>query len=161
MGNLGSHGNVWETCLQLLERKGYDLSVVTTERDDAPDDWRAEKDGFRFFADNPIELIGLVAIYEELRPTDSRAYWWTAQTRRDVELQAALYTEAAERMRRRADALRALREADAAAWQEEIRERSEETSDDALLADALGITLGELDRVLGDPLLQDLGRPRR
>jgi hypothetical protein len=40
------------------------------------DVWRAERDGFSFQADNPIELIGLASIYLKLQPKEAKEYWW-------------------------------------------------------------------------------------
>lgn len=68
---LSSYPNVHNTCLILLERKGYVLRCEMPE-----ENWIAEKDGFKFFADNPIELLGLVAIRQELQPAADTEYWW-------------------------------------------------------------------------------------
>lgn len=38
--------------------------------------WIAEKDDYDFLADNPIELLGLVGIYEHKQPTEDVPYWW-------------------------------------------------------------------------------------
>ena len=71
MSLLSSYINVFNTCLVLLQRRGYALRY---ER--ANDAWFAEKAGFAFRGDNPIELLGLVAIYEEIRPSTGVEYWW-------------------------------------------------------------------------------------
>ena len=63
MSQLSSYPNVFNTCLVLLRREGFDLSY-----DKVHDSWQAEKDGFSFRADNPIELLGLTAIYEKMQP---------------------------------------------------------------------------------------------
>jgi hypothetical protein len=55
----------------LLRREGFNLAY-----DKASDSWRAEKDGFSFRADNPIELLGLTTIYEKLQPKEQKEYWW-------------------------------------------------------------------------------------
>ncbi len=38
--------------------------------------WIARKGEFYFCADNPIELLGLVAIYDYVQPDEDRDYWW-------------------------------------------------------------------------------------
>jgi len=40
------------------------------------ENWLAMKDGFSFRADNPIELLGVVGIYEEIKPATDSEYWW-------------------------------------------------------------------------------------
>jgi hypothetical protein len=78
MPRLGSAGNVYNSCLRLLRTRGYHLHAeeVTAEGDLF---WYAEKDGFSFVGDNPIELLGLTAIYEAVSPLDAQSaqpYWW-------------------------------------------------------------------------------------
>jgi len=80
VSNLHAHANVWETCLQLLERRGFALRVELGEGDDEPDVYWAERDGFSFSAWNPIELLGLTAIYEDVKPQSGAPYWWSANT---------------------------------------------------------------------------------
>jgi GrpB-like predicted nucleotidyltransferase (UPF0157 family) len=76
MASLGSHANVWNTCLALLHQKGYRVQVSLDPEDGPSHGWFAEKADFSFAADNPIELLGLVAIFEEVKPADDRPYWW-------------------------------------------------------------------------------------
>ena len=38
--------------------------------------WEAQKDGYDFLADNPIELLGLATVYEVVSPTNDEPYWW-------------------------------------------------------------------------------------
>ncbi len=40
------------------------------------DVWFCEKDGFLFRADNPVELLGLAAIRQSLKPKENTEYWW-------------------------------------------------------------------------------------
>jgi hypothetical protein len=77
---VSSHFNVWNTCLHILRERGFELEV---DGESLPDGsyppnalWIAHKDGFSFCGDNPIELLGLVAIYDHLKPTENRNYWW-------------------------------------------------------------------------------------
>ena len=71
MSLLSSYPNVWNVCLVLLRRDGFSLA-----HNQANDTWTAEKNGYSFLADNPIELLGLAAIYERLKPAQDREYWW-------------------------------------------------------------------------------------
>jgi len=79
---LSSHANVYNTCLLILRGRGYELSVegeLDADQIIEPSSlhWIAEKDDFRFLADNPIELLGLSAIYEHKKPTSHESYWWS------------------------------------------------------------------------------------
>lgn len=69
MPALSYYANVHNTALVILERKGY---RVWTEGET----YRAEKDGWDFLADDPVQLLGVVSIYEFHRPTSFREYWW-------------------------------------------------------------------------------------
>ncbi|MBP3956500.1 hypothetical protein J8F10_14570 [Gemmata sp. G18] len=77
---LASHSNVHNTCLRILDARGYTLRVTgeVIEEGQYPTDchWIAEKDDFYFCADNPIELLGLVAIRDYMQPTEDVPYWW-------------------------------------------------------------------------------------
>ncbi|ATQ74008.1 hypothetical protein CR152_05350 [Massilia violaceinigra] len=77
---LGSHFNVYNTCLLILRDRGFKMHVQGEMDGEGcyPTDalWIAEKDGFRFMGDNPIELLGLVAIYDEVQPAADLPYWW-------------------------------------------------------------------------------------
>lgn len=84
---LTSHVNVWETCLQLMNRRGYRLEMSYADAADGADDedlssWSATKNGFTFLAGDSIQLLGLVAVYEDVQPEDDRDYWWRASTDR-------------------------------------------------------------------------------
>lgn len=71
MPALSAAANVPNTALVILQRKGF---CVWT--DDAEKWWFAERDGWDFMADDPIQLLGLVAIFEFQQPTEFREYWW-------------------------------------------------------------------------------------
>jgi hypothetical protein len=77
---LSSNANVYGTCLRILRSRGFELEV---RGDPEPDgsypvgkSWVARKGGFYFCADNPIELLGLVAVYDHVQPVEPRSYWW-------------------------------------------------------------------------------------
>ncbi len=77
---LASHLNVYNTCLRILAERGYALRVSGEVKEEGqfPTDclWIAEKDDFYFCADNPIELLGLVAVRDHLQPEEDVSYWW-------------------------------------------------------------------------------------
>ena len=41
--------------------------------------WIAERDCFYFCGDNPIELLGLVAVYDHVQPERDVPYWWVVE----------------------------------------------------------------------------------
>jgi hypothetical protein len=84
MNNLHAHANVWDTCLQLLLRRNYGLRIEIGVDDDDPYVYRAEREGFSFTAWNPIELLGLTAIHEDVQPSAARPYWWSANDARTL-----------------------------------------------------------------------------
>jgi hypothetical protein len=68
---LSSYPNVFNTCLVLLHRQNFSLRY-----EKGRDVWLAEKNGFKFQADNPIELLGLATIYGEINPSADLEGWW-------------------------------------------------------------------------------------
>ncbi len=96
MASLATHINVWETCLQQLHRNGFTLRVEFDE-DERPRYWYAERDRFDFVADNPIELLGLTSVYEDIRPTRDDPYWWSASTDTSIQILDHLYRNAEDR----------------------------------------------------------------
>ncbi len=77
---LAANFNVYNTCLRILVSRGFDLEVdgEIIEEGSYPTDlmWTATKDNFCFRADNPIELLGLVAISDYTHPKEDVGYWW-------------------------------------------------------------------------------------
>ncbi len=71
MPALGYYTNVHNTALVILQRKGYRLW-----RDPGTDHLCAEKEGWDFMADDPVQLLGLVAIHEVKQPASFCEYWW-------------------------------------------------------------------------------------
>jgi len=82
---LGSHLNVYNSCLFILRERGFKLEINDEPNADGSYSsdvlWCAEKDGFRFMADNPIELIGLIAVYDYVKPEEDKPYWWHIEGR--------------------------------------------------------------------------------
>lgn len=75
MPALGEYPNVYNSALAVLSSKGFQVWF-----DEKADMYCAEKDGWDFMADNPISLLGLVAIFEHARPTAYKEYWWRQAT---------------------------------------------------------------------------------
>ena len=71
MSDLSAHLNVYNTALVVLERKGWALRY-----DKLREWWFATKDGWEFLAEDPMQLLGLVAIYESHAPLAKSEYWW-------------------------------------------------------------------------------------
>lgn len=74
---LTSHANVENTCLRILRDRGFKLSLEDDENGAWGYLWIAEKDGFRFCAWNAIELLGLVAIFDHVKPKEDTPHWWS------------------------------------------------------------------------------------
>ena len=74
MPALGAYANVFNTSLVILQRKGFRVWT-----NDSEEEWFAEREGWDFMADDPIQLLGLVSIYEFQHPTEYREYWWQHQ----------------------------------------------------------------------------------
>ena len=71
MPSLFAYRNVENTALVLLGQRGYQCWC------DPPADYcYAEKEGWDFRAGNWVELLGIVAIFETLKPEEYREYWW-------------------------------------------------------------------------------------
>ena len=71
MADLSAYANVYNTALVVLSRKGWSIS-----RDATKDWWYARKDGWELLADDPMQLLGLVAIHEHQSPEQKHEYWW-------------------------------------------------------------------------------------
>ena len=71
MADLSAYVNVYNTALVVLEKKGWALRF---DSDHAW--WYAKKGDWEFLADDPTQLLGLVAIYEYHKPDKKKEYWW-------------------------------------------------------------------------------------
>ncbi|PRQ08478.1 hypothetical protein [Enhygromyxa salina] len=148
MASLSTAGNVHSTCLRVLAARGYTLRIdVDYYESDGELMYMAEKDGFTFAAENPIELLGLTAVYEHVQPEQDRPYWWYVD---GADLDDELLEQALER------ALASLRERDPARWTEKIRAAlaTAEADPRTSAADRLGISQAALEQVLADSLLR-------
>jgi hypothetical protein len=63
---LADAGNTWNPALLVIREKGYGVYRWPTGEKDACDDLVAIKDGRAFFAQNPVSLLGLIAMWERL-----------------------------------------------------------------------------------------------
>ena len=71
MPALSQYTNVESTAVAVLRTKGFQV----WEDREAELIW-AEKDGWDFAADSACALLGVVAIYEAVRPATYEQYWW-------------------------------------------------------------------------------------
>jgi hypothetical protein len=71
MPTLSQYTNVHDTAVDLLHRKGYQVW-----RDEGAQLYYAERDGWDFAVDDPVGLLGVVAIYEARQPSAYVEYWW-------------------------------------------------------------------------------------
>jgi hypothetical protein len=71
MPALSYYSNVHNTAVVILQEKGY---RVWTEPDG--ERWCAEKAGWDFMADDPVQLLGLIGIHEHCQPQAFCEYWW-------------------------------------------------------------------------------------
>jgi hypothetical protein len=75
MPNLSYYSNVHNTALVILQRKGYRVWTKPNAKGDGK--WIcAEKDGWDFLAGDPVQLLGIVSIFEFHQPSDCPDYWW-------------------------------------------------------------------------------------
>lgn len=65
MPALSEHVNVYTTAIAVLEHKGF--SVWYDRKQDA---YCAQRDGWDFWAENPVSLLGLAAIFEYKKPSE-------------------------------------------------------------------------------------------
>lgn len=82
MPTLSEFPNVYDSALDLLEKKGFQLWF-----DEGSELFFAERNGSDFAAENPISLLGLVAIFEAEEPAQFHEYWWQ---RKEIEPRAQL-----------------------------------------------------------------------
>jgi hypothetical protein len=95
---LSANDNLFNTCLRILRHRGFALSVAGDggDADHYPEHlvWTAHSPAFAFRAENPIALLGLVAIHDHLRPADERKHWWHLD---GPDIRAELLAEAFDR----------------------------------------------------------------
>jgi len=74
MPALSEHVNVYTTAIAVLENKGF--SIWYDRKQDA---YCAQRDGWDFWADNPVSLLGLAAIFEYKNPSEYTSRWWETE----------------------------------------------------------------------------------
>lgn len=159
MASLATHPNVWSTCLVILQRRGWTLRRVLSPDDESADGWMAIKGEIDLLAENPIELLGLWAIHDEVRPGAPTPYWWSVRSERGAEdIGERLLREATARREARIEELRRLRAADPAAWREVLRVALDNSGSAGDAAAELGVSTAELRRMLEDPLAGEVVR---
>ncbi|HJZ90664.1 MAG TPA: hypothetical protein VKE40_07295 [Gemmataceae bacterium] len=79
MPTIVSAGNVLVPAYLALVAKGYRVTRAKTGRREDPEEWRATKGAARFVAEDPLSLLGLVAMRE------ARGRRWEAS---DAEIDA-------------------------------------------------------------------------
>lgn len=62
--NIVSAGNVLVPAYLALLQKGYRVTRKPVRRSDDCESWHASKAGNRFMAEDPLSLLGIVALYE-------------------------------------------------------------------------------------------------
>lgn len=70
-----SNPNVFSTAIRIAERNGWEISTRKLEGSDSYE-WSASKEDREVVANNPIELVGLIKIYEEQYSGSHEPYWW-------------------------------------------------------------------------------------
>ena len=71
MPDISAYPNVFNTALVVIESKGFSVHF-----DQSKEWWYAKKGEWEFLADDPIQLLGLVSIYEYHSPKEKKEYWW-------------------------------------------------------------------------------------
>jgi hypothetical protein len=74
MPALSEHVNVYTTAIAVLEHKGFSIWY-----DRKHDTFCAQRGGWDFWADNPVSLLGLAAIFEYKNPSDYTSRWWETE----------------------------------------------------------------------------------
>jgi hypothetical protein len=106
MSDLCAHANVFNTACFVAQKKGWKLELIPAvwtdgeEEPDEPEVYRAirpdDKGGeWVLVADNPIELLGLIGIYDFVQPTEHKPYWWSALNEKGED--ALTWTELLEK----------------------------------------------------------------
>ena len=69
MAALSAYNSTEKTSFHVLREKGYQVWKKK-------DLYMAEKDGWDFAAHEMVELLGVVAVFENMRPARYAEYWW-------------------------------------------------------------------------------------
>ncbi|MBI6547190.1 hypothetical protein [Xenorhabdus lircayensis] len=77
MPALSEYTNVYNTALNILDKKGYRVWY-----DKKLQAYCAEKNGWDFMGNTPCGLLGVIAIYEYKQPEEYQEYWWRDDEKR-------------------------------------------------------------------------------
>ena len=144
---------MWNTCLELLHRKGCRVRVLLDAEDGGSDVYEAEIGEFNFTADTPVELLGLLTIFETVRPAAYKPYWWTLDG--DGPSRQQLLDAALAAREERESELTAQRTDAPQGWAERVRDAIENSGGVADAASQLGVSAAFLRDCLSDPLLRE------
>ncbi|WP_193163894.1 hypothetical protein [Microbulbifer hainanensis] len=73
-----SNPNVYSTAIRIAEKRGWAITTrkLPTSSEQEVYEWSAVKEDREVVANNPIELLGLIKIYEEQFKGSHEPYWW-------------------------------------------------------------------------------------
>jgi hypothetical protein len=74
---------VYNDAIDVARSWGY--AVVAEEDLQGETTWIATKEDFVFYAYNPIELLGLIAIHVRRAPLKAEPYWWSRTRERSAQ----------------------------------------------------------------------------
>ncbi len=140
--------NTWNPCLRLLRIRGYELRMYTGNYEDEPslNTFSAHKNGFDFYGDNAVELLGLTAFYDHHEPKEDVPYWWfvDGDDIYDELLDAALHRSFLD-----------FRDRDPTAWRQAVSDAVSSADAEASAHERLGISQQLLDEILRNPPFSD------
>ena len=88
-----AHVNIWNDCLHIVKSAGWELRIEPErDEDDNPltaprldqVTWIAEKGEFVLIGHTPVELLGLMALYDFRKPDQPTPYWWNIPNCGDI-----------------------------------------------------------------------------
>ncbi len=73
-----SNFNVWNTSIALVEKRGWKISTrdLGSDENNIKYEWIAKKGEFEVIGNSPIEMLGLISIYESQYEGSHEPYWW-------------------------------------------------------------------------------------
>jgi hypothetical protein len=80
MPALSEYVNVYNSALTIIENKGFQIWF-----NDKAELYCAEREGWDFMAENPISLLGLIAMHEAITPSVYAEYWWKSNPPSDYQ----------------------------------------------------------------------------
>jgi hypothetical protein len=71
MASASEYSNMYNAAINIIHAKGYQ-----TWLDPVTQLFSAEKDGWDFQSESPCGLLGLIAVFEFIKPSAYSEYWW-------------------------------------------------------------------------------------